>query len=161
MGRLDSEQLLDVCHLAGRYGTGEVHLTPGQSLIIPHVPDLKIGDLTAEPLLKILRYDPSEIMRGLVSYTGMGRQRLQGSKTRVDGRVVDAVTIFVAGKSGYGARLAEKIMEDVPCDRLSTIYDTAGEVGQALVGSLGIATISCIAWEVHHASPDADRTRPP
>jgi ferredoxin-nitrite reductase len=48
---------------------------------------------------------------------------LQGSKTRVDGRVVDAVTIFVAGKSGYGARLAKKIMEDVPCNRLSTVYE--------------------------------------
>ena len=46
---------------------------------------------------------------------------LQGSKTRVDGNVVDAVTIFVGGKSGKGARLAEKIMEDVPCDRLSAV----------------------------------------
>jgi ferredoxin-nitrite reductase len=48
-----------------------VRLTPGQNLIIPHVPDQKIGALTAEPLLNILRYDPSEIMRGLVSCTGI------------------------------------------------------------------------------------------
>jgi ferredoxin-nitrite reductase len=170
VGRLDSEQLLEVCRLAECYGTGEIRLTPGQNLIIPHVADLKIGHLTAEPLLKILRYDPSEIMRGLVSCTGIEfcnlavietKQRaldiahaleqrlgavkpltmawsgcpagcgnhhvadigLQGSKTRVDGRVVDAVTIFVGGKSGNGARLAEKIMEDVPCDRLSTVLE--------------------------------------
>jgi ferredoxin-nitrite reductase len=170
VGRLSSEQLLDVCRLAERYGTGEIRLTPGQNLIIPHVPDQKIGDLIAEPLLKTLRYDPSEIMRGLVSCTGIEfcnlavietKQRaldiahaleqrlgavkpltmawsgcpagcgnhhvadigLQGSKTRVDGKVVDAVTIFVGGKSGQGARLAEKIMEDVPCDRLSTVLE--------------------------------------
>ena len=43
---------------------------------------------------------------------------LLGTKTRVDGRVVDAVTIFVGGKTGKRARLAEKIMEEVPCARL-------------------------------------------
>jgi ferredoxin-nitrite reductase len=132
------------------------------------VPDHKIADLTVEPLLQILRYDPSEIMRGLVSCTGIefcnlavietkrraldiareleqqlvavkpltmawsgcpagcGNHHvadigLLGSKTRVDGQVVDAVTIFVGGKSGKGARLAEKIMADVPCDQLSTV----------------------------------------
>jgi sulfite reductase beta subunit-like hemoprotein len=71
VGRLHSEQLLDACQLAERYGTGEVRLTPGQNLIIPHVPDQKIGDLTAEPLLQVLRYDPSELRRGLVSCTGI------------------------------------------------------------------------------------------
>ena len=35
------------------------------------MPDNKIGDLTAEPILRDLRYDPSEVMRGLVSCTGM------------------------------------------------------------------------------------------
>src|SRR5262249_53294007 len=37
----------------------------------PNVPDNRIGDLTAEPILRDLRYDPSEVMRGLVSCTGM------------------------------------------------------------------------------------------
>jgi ferredoxin-nitrite reductase len=170
VGRLDGEQLVGVCDPAGRYGTGEVRLTPGQNLIIPHVPDLRIGDVTAEPLLQGLRYDPSELMRGLVSCTGiefcnlavietkhralaiaqelerkLGAMRpitiawsgcpagcgnhhvadigLQGSKTKVDGKAVDAVTIFVGGKTGRGARLAEKIMEDVPCDRLSDVLE--------------------------------------
>jgi ferredoxin-nitrite reductase len=170
VGRLSSEHLFDVCQLAEQYGSGEVRLTPGQNLILPHVPDHKIGDLTLEPLLQVLRYDPSEIMRGLVSCTGVEfcnlavietKQRaldiaheleqrlgpvkpltiawsgcpagcgnhhvadigLLGSKTRVDGKVVDAVTIFVGGKSGKGARLAEKIMADVPCDRLSAVLE--------------------------------------
>jgi ferredoxin-nitrite reductase len=37
--------------------------------------------------------------------------------------VVDAVTIFVGGKSGKGARLAEKIMDDVACDELPTVLE--------------------------------------
>jgi ferredoxin-nitrite reductase len=170
VGRLSSDQLLDVCRLAEQYGRSEVRLTPGQNLIIPHVPDAKIGTLTAEPLLRVLRYDPAAIMRGLVSCTGIEfcnlavietKQRaldlagtldprvgdvkpltiawsgcpagcgnhhvadigLLGGKTKVDGQVVDAVTIFVGGKSGKGARLAEKIMEDVPCDRLPDVLE--------------------------------------
>ena len=38
---------------------------------MPNVPDSKIGELTEEPVLQELRYDPSEVMRGLVSCTGM------------------------------------------------------------------------------------------
>jgi len=170
VGRLSAEHLYEVCRLAERYGSGEVRLTPGQNLIVPHVPDRTIGELTAEPLLQELRYDPSAIMRGLVSCTGIEfcnlavietKQRalhiaralehklgsvkpitlawsgcpagcgnhlvadigLLGTKTRVDGRVVEAVTIFVGGKTGKRARLAEKIMEDVPCDCLPAVLE--------------------------------------
>jgi ferredoxin-nitrite reductase len=170
VGRLTDAQLFEVCRLAERYGTGEVRLTPGQNVIIPHVSDHKLGELLDEPLLQILRYDPSAIMRGLVSCTGiefcnlavietkkraletartleqnlsavkpitiawsgcplgcgnhhMADIGLQGTKTKVAGQVVDAVTIFVGGKSGKGARLAEKIMEDVPCDELPRVLD--------------------------------------
>ena len=35
------------------------------------MPDGRIGELTSEPVLQELRYDPSEVMRGLVSCTGM------------------------------------------------------------------------------------------
>ena len=40
-------------------------------LVVPHIPDHMIGDLTQEPLLQELRYDPSAFMRGLVSCTGV------------------------------------------------------------------------------------------
>jgi len=71
VGRVTGEQLLEVADLAEKYGSGLIRLTIGQNVIIPNVPDALIGALTAEPLLKELRYDPSEIMRGLVSCTGM------------------------------------------------------------------------------------------
>jgi ferredoxin-nitrite reductase len=71
VGRITGDQLAEIARLADAYGTGEVRLTVDQNVIVPHVPDAKLGNLTAEPLLKVLRYDPSEIMRGLVSCTGI------------------------------------------------------------------------------------------
>src|SRR5436309_9696166 len=63
--------MLQVADLAENYGSGQIRLTVGQNIIIPGVHDSRIGDLTAEPILQDLRYDPSEVMRGLVSCTGM------------------------------------------------------------------------------------------
>lgn len=71
VGRISVPQLNEVARVADEYGTGDIRLTQGQNLVIPNVPDGKIGNLTAEPLLKILRYDPSEVMRGMVSCTGI------------------------------------------------------------------------------------------
>ncbi len=71
VGRMTSEQMLRVADLAENYGNGQIRLTVGQNLIIPNVPDRRIGELTSEPVLQELRYDPSEVMRGLVSCTGM------------------------------------------------------------------------------------------
>jgi ferredoxin-nitrite reductase len=71
VGRMTSEQMLQVADLAENYGSGQLRLTVGQNVIIPNVPDSKIGELTEEPVLQQLRYDPSEVMRGLVSCTGM------------------------------------------------------------------------------------------
>lgn len=71
VGRVTGDQLGEVARLAERYGTGEVRLTPGQNVIIPHVADARLATLLGEPLLKVLRYDPSEVLRGLVSCTGI------------------------------------------------------------------------------------------
>ena len=71
VGRMTSEQMLQVADLAENYGSGQLRMTVGQNFIIPNVPDRKIGELTKEPVLQELRYDPSEVMRGLVSCTGM------------------------------------------------------------------------------------------
>ena len=71
VGRMTTEQMLRIAGLAESYGNGQLRFTVGQNLIIPNVPDGRIGALTDEPLLRELRYDPSEVMRGLVSCTGM------------------------------------------------------------------------------------------
>jgi ferredoxin-nitrite reductase len=71
VGRIDTEQLLDVARLADFYGNGEIRLTTQQNLIISNVPDAKLSALRSEPLLAELRCDPSEAMRGTVSCTGI------------------------------------------------------------------------------------------
>ena len=64
--------MADAARLSEEYGTGEIRLTNGQNLILPNIPDRLLGKLTQEePLLKDLKYNPSEIMRGLVSCTGI------------------------------------------------------------------------------------------
>ena len=46
-----------------------------------------------------------------------------GKKVKIDGKVVDAVDIYVGGRSGPDPKLAVKIMEDVPCDRLPMVLE--------------------------------------
>ena len=48
----------------------------------------------------------------------------QGAKTRVDGRVVDAVSIFVGGRTGSDPHPGEKIMELVPVEMLAELMPT-------------------------------------
>ncbi len=48
---------------------------------------------------------------------------LLGKKARVDGKVVEAVDIYVGGRSGPDPKFAIKIMEDVPCDKLPAVLE--------------------------------------
>jgi ferredoxin-nitrite reductase len=70
VGRVTGRQLRELARLAERYGQGELRFTPSQNVIIPHVADQRLGDLTQEPLLRELPYNPSEHQRGLVACTG-------------------------------------------------------------------------------------------
>ena len=80
VGRVTGAQLVELARLCEQYGTGEARLTVDQNVIIPNVPDPILGRLTAEPLLKTLRYDPSGVMRGLVSCTGVEFCNLGGDR---------------------------------------------------------------------------------
>jgi ferredoxin-nitrite reductase len=71
IGRLRAEQFKGVIALARAYGTGEVRLTHQQNVLIPHVPDERVDDLLAEPLVRDeLRADPEPFTRGLQTCTG-------------------------------------------------------------------------------------------
>ncbi|MFO0774083.1 MAG: ferredoxin--nitrite reductase [Nitrospiraceae bacterium] len=48
---------------------------------------------------------------------------LLGKKAKVDGKVVDAVDIYVGGRSGPDPKLAIKLMEDVPCEKLPSVLE--------------------------------------
>ncbi|HKX05665.1 MAG TPA: Rieske 2Fe-2S domain-containing protein [Methylomirabilota bacterium] len=177
VGRVTGDQLHELARVSEQYGTGEVRLTVDQNVIIPHVPDPKLGQLTAEPLLKTLRYDPPGVLRGLVSCTGVefcnlavietksraltiaqglaskvpatkavrihwsgcpagcGNHTvadigLLGTKTKVDGKVVDAVDIFMGGASGPLASQGIKMLESVPCDELPRVLEGLVRFGE-------------------------------
>jgi ferredoxin-nitrite reductase len=170
VGRINSEQLFEVARLADAYGNGDIRLTVGQNLIIPNIPDEKLPALKVEPLLEELRYNPSGVMRGLVSCTGMdychfalietkalavkiGRRLerglnetgpisihwsgcpnacgnhtiadigLLGKRARIDGKVSDAVDIFLGGRLAALAEALDQPLENVPCDKLPQVLE--------------------------------------
>ena len=171
VGRIKASDLKQIAELAERYGTGDIRISPTQTLIIPNVTDRKLGDLTEEPFLKKFNYNPSPILKGLVSCVGndycnlavietksraletakalqakigdgvkpitmhwsgcpagcgnhlVADIGLLGKKAKVDGQVVDAVDVYVGGRSGPDAKLAVKVLEDVPCDRLPLVLE--------------------------------------
>ena len=69
-GRLLLEQAEGLCRLATRYGSGELRLTTGQNVIMPHVPGGMLTDLLAESLPYELTPFPPPFMRGMVACTG-------------------------------------------------------------------------------------------
>ena len=170
VGRITAENVLGVAALAERYGTGEIRISPSQTLIVPNIPDRRLGNFLEEPLMKALPYNASEVFKGLVSCVGndycnlavietksralmVARQLegtlkdvkpitmhwsgcpagcgnhlvadigLLGKRAKVDGEVVDAVDIYVGGRSGPNPKLAVKILEDVPCDKLPAVLE--------------------------------------
>ncbi len=70
VGRITGDQLLELARIADQYGAGELRVTPLQNVLLPHVPDARVGALLEEPLLRQLPYNPSEALRGVSSCTG-------------------------------------------------------------------------------------------
>ena len=71
VGRITADQLSGLARLADQYGNGDVRITTSQNVIVPNVPEGALPEMIREPLLHELRHDPSEMMRGLVSCTGI------------------------------------------------------------------------------------------
>jgi ferredoxin-nitrite reductase len=70
VGRITTKQMRGVADLAERYGNGEIRITTGQNVLLPGIPDSRLGEFEKEPLLQELSVNPSPVMRGLVSCTG-------------------------------------------------------------------------------------------
>ena len=71
VGRITADQLSGLARVARRYGNGEVRITTSQNVIVPNVSESALPEMTSEPLLRELRHDPSDMMRGVVSCTGI------------------------------------------------------------------------------------------
>jgi ferredoxin-nitrite reductase len=110
VGRITTAQMRGVADLAEFYGNGEIRLTVQQNLLIPNIPETKLGALTEEPLLKELSFDPSPIMRGLVTCVGSdychfalietkgwGLKVAQELERRTEGQKIAPLTIHWSG----------------------------------------------------------------
>jgi ferredoxin-nitrite reductase len=171
VGRIAAADLTDIASLAERYGTGDVRLSPSQTIIIPNIPDRRVGNLTEEPMIKQFSYNPSPIRKGLVSCVGndycnlavietksraiqvakvlesklegtlkpitmhwsgcpagcgnhlVADVGLLGKKAKINGQVVEAVDVYVGGRSGPDPKPAIKLLEDVPCEKLPSVLE--------------------------------------
>jgi ferredoxin-nitrite reductase len=69
VGRMSGEQFEEAGRLAGEYGSG-VRLATDQNLVITGVPEERLDDLLAEPLLERYSPNPGAFERGVVACTG-------------------------------------------------------------------------------------------
>jgi ferredoxin-nitrite reductase len=71
VGRISTDQMRGVADLAERYGNGDIRLSVQQNVIVPNIPEDRVGKFSEEPLLQELPFNPSPVMRGLVACTGI------------------------------------------------------------------------------------------
>ena len=69
VGRMSGKQFAEAGRLAEQYGS-EVRLATDQNLVITGVPEDRIDDLLAEPLLERFSPEPGAFSRGVVACTG-------------------------------------------------------------------------------------------
>jgi len=98
----------DYCHLA-------VIETKSRALETAQVLEAKVGE-TLKPITMHWSGCPAGCGNHLVADVG-----LIGKKTKIQGCIIEAVDVYVGGRSGPNSKQAVKLLEDVPCDRLGEV----------------------------------------
>jgi ferredoxin-nitrite reductase len=70
VGRMHGMELVELARLAESYGDGGVRIGIDQNFIVSGVPEDRLADLLAEPLLKVYSPFPGPFERGVVACTG-------------------------------------------------------------------------------------------
>jgi len=70
VGRMAGLDLVEAARLAEAYGDGSIRLGTDQNFILTGVPDRRVEQLLAEPLLAAYSPDPGPFTRGVVACTG-------------------------------------------------------------------------------------------
>merc|ERR1719183_1103537 len=70
VGRLFADDMLALAHLAETYGDGDIRMTVEQNVILSGVPDAKLEDLLAQPLLSKFTPSPGKLEAHVVACTG-------------------------------------------------------------------------------------------
>ena len=90
VGRLRASQLAELVRLAREYGAREddaLRLTHQQNVLLPWIPNARVDDLLAEPLVAELDADPPLFTRGLQTCTG--KEFCGLAKVHTKGRAVE------------------------------------------------------------------------
>ena len=123
VGRMQGPDLIEAARLAETYGDGEIRLTTDQNFILTGVPDARLEDLLAEPLLQTYSPTPKPFARGAVACTGNEFCRLAIVETKaralqwaheLDQRVIiPGAEIIRLHFSGCSASCAQPQIADV------------------------------------------------
>jgi ferredoxin-nitrite reductase len=70
VGRMHGIELIELARLAETYGDGDVRIGTDQNFIVSGVPEDKVSDLLAEPLMQTYSPFPGPFERGVVACTG-------------------------------------------------------------------------------------------
>ena len=146
VGRMGTEDVLELAALADEYGSGEVRLTQRQNVVVTDVPDEDLEDLLAADLLVDYEPDPSPFMRGSIACTGTEFCSLSIVETknrmvryarylRDNVELPDEVEDFHVHLSGCTASCAQPQIADVSLRGMKTRKD--GEPVEAFDLGLG------------------------
>ncbi len=70
VGRMGGSDLIEAARVAEHYGDGEIRLATDQNLILTGIPEARLDDVLAEPLLETYSPSPKPFARGMVACTG-------------------------------------------------------------------------------------------
>ena len=70
VGRIHGVDLIEAARLAETYGDGDIRLGPDQNFVLSGIPEGRLDDLLAEPLLQKHSPFPGPFVRGVVACTG-------------------------------------------------------------------------------------------
>lgn len=69
-GKMTADQFRELARLANQYGQGDIRLTAQQNAVIPYISEICLKLFKQESLLNDFSYDPTPLLRGLITCTG-------------------------------------------------------------------------------------------
>jgi ferredoxin-nitrite reductase len=104
-----------VCCVGNDYCNPAVIETKSQAMKTAAALEAKVGS-DIKPITMHWSGCPAGCGNHLVADIGFLRKKIKRG-----GQIVDAVDVYVGGRSGPDAKIATKLLEDVPCDELSDV----------------------------------------
>ncbi len=126
-GRISTDQLRQLAHLANRYADGVLRLTVMQNVVIPNVPSANLNALVAEAATLGVPLSGSPFQRGTLSCTGSEYCKLAITETKL-----------------FSIRLAKELEERLPGFTQSMKLNVSGcpnSCGQHWIADVGLQGI--------------------